>query len=58
MQKIRKYEVKETLKIMKARKVFGLNGISIEVWRYLGGWMIDILTRFDKLKKLKLGEEE
>ena len=36
MRRISDSEVKEALKRMKSRKVVGLDGIPIEIWRCLG----------------------
>lgn len=49
MHKIKKYEVKEVLKMMKSREVIALDGIPIEVWKYLGEiglrWLINLFNK-------------
>ena len=43
-------EIKEALKRMKSRKVVGMDGIPIEVWRYLGEMGVRWLTNlFNKI---------
>lgn len=43
-QQIRKYEVKEELKIIGNDKAIGPNNISIKVWKNVGGRGISSLT--------------
>lgn len=43
---IQKQEVKETLKMMSKSKTVGSDNISIEVWKILGDWVIQGITKF------------
>ena len=40
-----KNEVREALKMMERNKAVGPDGIPIEIWKCLGDWGIDWLTR-------------
>ena len=56
MHRISEFEVKEALKRMKLRKVVGLDGISIKVWRCLGEvsvrWLTNLLNKIWLIKKI------
>jgi hypothetical protein len=59
VRRIQEAEIGEALKRMKGGKVMGLNGISIEVWRYLDARAIVWLTKFFNLifRSNKMPEE-
>jgi hypothetical protein len=62
VRRIHEAKIREALKRMKGGKAMGLDGIPIEVWRYLGAraivWLTSFLTLFFGLTRcLKNGGE-
>ena len=50
LRRIRSGEVKEALRHMKTRKTVGPKAILIEVWKYLGEFRVNWLTKlFNKI---------
>lgn len=56
MRKIREFEVQDTLKMMKLKKVTGANRIPINMWIYQRGgirWLTNLFNRIWQTKNVK-----
>lgn len=56
MRKIREFEVQDTLKMMKLKKVTGPNRIPINMWIYQRGgirWLANLFNRIWQTKNVK-----